>query len=337
MTKLPKGIRFRGNKFYIDVTVAGKRVTRTAASLEDALIKQAELKKALIMGKPLKVASDCEAWTLQKAHEVAKNTRWKGTKAERSANLNAQRALDFFGKHTLLNDITGEWLDAFVEHLQKRGNSNGGVNRKLAALSMLFTVAVDRGGAIKRPKLPRQKEGGGRIRWLEASEEETMLNLLTQWGDEDMKDVVQVLVDTGLRVGELFALQERDIRDGRIYVWENKTDHPRAIPMTTRVKEIVERRSVKEPINKLFPYSPAWIRTKWTRLRTVMKLSDDPQFVPHMLRHTFASRLVQRGATIPVVQQLMGHRCIQVTMRYAHLAPSNGVEAIQLLEVKKAK
>ena len=54
-----------------------------------------------------------------------------------------------------------------------------------------------------------------------------------------------------------------------------------------------------------------------------MGLLEDDQFVPHMLRHTCASRLVSKGIQLPQVMLWMGHRNIQTTMRYSHLAPKD--------------
>jgi integrase len=51
----------------------------------------------------------------------------------------------------------------------------------------------------------------------------------------------------------------------------------------------------------------------------------------HDLRHTFASRLVMAGVDIRTVQELMGHKTIQATLRYAHLAPQHQLEAVQRL------
>ena len=52
---------------------------------------------------------------------------------------------------------------------------------------------------------------------------------------------------------------------------------------------------------------------------------------PHVLRHTFCSRLVQLGAPLANVQELMGHEVIETTMRYAHLAPDHDASDISLL------
>ncbi len=59
------------------------------------------------------------------------------------------------------------------------------------------------------------------------------------------------------------------------------------------------------------------------------RLSDG---VAHALRHTCASRLVQRGVGLKVVQQWMGHKRIEVTLRYAHLSPTSLLEAVKVLE-----
>ena len=58
------------------------------------------------------------------------------------------------------------------------------------------------------------------------------------------------------------------------------------------------------------------------------KLSD---FTWHCLRHTFASRLVMAGVDLRTVQELMGHKTIQMTVRYAHLAPQHQLAAVQRL------
>ena len=56
----------------------------------------------------------------------------------------------------------------------------------------------------------------------------------------------------------------------------------------------------------------------------------------HTMRHSFASHLVMRGAPIVAVQELMGHATIQMTMRYAHLAPHVAREAVALLDAPSA-
>jgi integrase len=152
-------------------------------------------------------------------------------------------------------------------------------------------------------------------------------------------DAIKVLLDIGCRCGEIWCIQARDVHEatGMLAIWENKADHPRSVPMTSRVKEILKRRAGRYPTGKLFPFENPWLRNQWDRVKAVMKLENDDQFVPHCLRHTCASRLVQRGLSIVKVQKWLGHKTIQITLRYAHLAPADLLEGAAMLEPLAAK
>ena len=90
-----------------------------------------------------------------------------------------------------------------------------------------------------------------------------------------------VLIDTGLRGSELWNLECRDVdfKQGLLSIWQNKTDHPRSIPMTQRVREILARRCSTFK-GKPFPYGNDWLGDCWDRIKAVMELKDDPQFIP---------------------------------------------------------
>jgi hypothetical protein len=64
-------------------------------------------------------------------------------------------------------------------------------------------------------------------------------------------------------------------------------------------------------------------RAVWNDAKQEVGLGDDDQVVPHILRHTCASRLVQGGIDIRRVQMWLGHQTLQMTMRYAHLATND--------------
>jgi site-specific recombinase XerD len=148
-------------------------------------------------------------------------------------------------------------------------------------------------------------------------------------------------VDSGLRFGEMMRIDgNRDIdhKHKAVTVWETKADLPRTVPLTERAYAAIKRRITTHGAHnkgKLFPYHDNWMRHTWDRMKASLELSDDDQYVIHALRHTFASRLVQRGVPIQVVQQLLGHKDIKMTMRYAHLSPVNLRDAVALLEQTK--
>src|SRR5690606_8228102 len=75
--------------------------------------------------------------------------------------------------------------------------------------------------------------------------------------------------------------------------------------------------------------------TKWP-LWTSAKNAQLRRIGWHVLRHTFASHLVMRGAPLKAVQELMGHSTIEMTMRYAHLSPDARRQAVKLLDIREA-
>jgi integrase len=349
--KLPRGIRLRGNRFYVDVTVDGVRRTATCDSLDAAITRQKEMRRQIMRGEdaPVAAASGDGSWTLKRALTVTLSLPpkegWKGAPAEASSTKNANLAIAYFGEDARLSDITTASLDDYVSHLIEEGNGGGTINRKLSAISKLMTVAARRGGLpAGKPLFPhRMAEAENRHREVTKVEEKNILTLLDQWNKDDHRDAVAVLLDTGMRCGELWklAVQDVDTDRGLLHVggragYTTKNRDYRVIPMTPRVKEIIERRinDMLSPVTgeaRVFPYDNWWLRTQWAKLRTALGMTRDKQFVPHSLRHTCASRLVQGGVRLEVVQKWLGHKTITVTQRYAKLATANLEEAASVL------
>ncbi len=319
---LPRGIRRRGQVLFVDASYKGKRATATVASgnLEEAKAKQAALRNQLMNGVATEEdAPQSTAWTLDEATARCREVEWAGSKGEKSALINSQAALDHFGGDRPLDRITTSSLDDYAAALAVGGNSAGTINRKFAALSKVMSCAIDRGGLLAKPKFPRKKEFAGRIRFITEDEEAMFLSTCEKLGWQDFGDVVAVLIDTGLRRGELVRLTVRDadLVNKVINVWETKTGNAQSVPLTQRAFKIAER-WCQQTNDRLVKFTLTQLRHKWDYVRSLLGLGDDPQFVLHVCRHTCASRLVQRGAPLVVIKEWMGHKAIQTTMRYAH-------------------
>lgn len=131
------------------------------------------------------------------------------------------------------------------------------------------------------------------------------------------------LLDTGARIGEALALKWGDIHKGVATFWLSKSGRSRSVPLTERAAEaLVSARAhgTTGPFSKI-PY--ANFKYNWNQARKENRFSDDPHMVPHILRHTCASRLVQAGIDLRRVQTFLGHQTIQMTLRYAHLATND--------------
>ncbi len=338
-----KGIRQRGDSFLVDVTVGGKRRTATCASLSDAIKHRHVLQNELIYGVEAQAnaRANARAWTLAdalaKLLSLPKPDGWKGMSYEKQATLNAEDAMKFFGPKRKLEDIGREDVDAWLDDCAQRGNSDSTINRKRSALSKMMRIAVEYGGLAEMPKLPRQrKEPVGRIRQISANEEEQLKAFFRAHGMGQWHGVVAMLIDTGVRCSELWNVRDEDVdlKTGVMMVYGTegkgtKNGKIRSVPLTQRAREVLlENMGDGRP----FPYSNSDLRHAWDKARAHMGLTDDKDFTPHVCRHTCASRLVKAGVSLPVVQAWLGHSNIQTTMRYAHLYPSDLMNAVKALE-----
>ena len=74
--------------------------------------------------------------------------------------------------------------------------------------------------------------------------------------------------------------------------------------------------------DRLFPFDNKWKYGGWNMARRDLGYEKTEWYVPHITRHTACTRMLQKGVPLPVVSQWLGHKSIQVTMRYAHFVPS---------------
>jgi integrase len=328
-----EGIRQRGDSFLVDVTVNGKRRTRTCKTHEEAVVARLQM-EAEMRGGAIQAAATPASWDLNKAYATTLEMRWRDTKNETKAARNARDVVAFFGGSRQLDTITTTGIDEYVKHLRAKKNSPGTINRKLAALSAMFTDAEERGGCTRKPRLIRQPEPTHRIRYLSPEEERQLAEWMIEWNQPAVLEAITVLIDTGMRVGELLAMEVKDIdlKENIISIWVNKGDLPRSVPMTQRVRDIIAGRVAASRGLVFYNLTRETLRYYWDRARSEMGLDDDDQFVPHALRHTCATRLVQKGVSLFVVQKILGHSSIQVTEKYAHLSQRELKDAINILQ-----
>lgn len=330
----------RGGSFMVSVGSGKDRfreMFRTRVEAEEAELKEKHRRKAQeASGGPVEAPKAqpvvAPGKTIEDAFRLTLRLRWKGNKAEHTAYKNGNSVVKALGSDMLLTDITPEKINEMLFEFEDLGNSGSTINRKMSSFSLMLKTALDQGWLKALPKVPRRREGAHRVRWLDEGEEAKILAKCDQLGLSDLRDFIIVAIDTGFRRTELMQLKAKDFANGllHLHAGQTKTDEARAVPATKRVKDILDARKHLERIFEgLNNHSLRW---QWDRLKDLMGMADDPQFIVHMLRHTCASRLVQRGVPLAMVQKWMGHKTIMTTMRYAHLAPDNLTQAMKALE-----
>lgn len=260
--------------------------------------------------------------------------KWKNNKDLIGPKTRCKRLLELLG-NIPLSKIDDDVVAEMVRKLDATKIKPSTVNRFLATLKTIMKFKRQPCDHIKL-----RKESKGRIRVISKEEETTAINLLRNTSHSDRRqfyyevaDLVEVLIDTGMRLSEALTLAADDINfsSNLIHIWINKGERPRSVPMTKRVATILKRRlenNVKNPFNLTTYQSDK----AWAWAREEMGLKNDTEFIIHALRHTCASRLVNAGIDLYVVKEWLGHSSIQVTERYAHLAPQKLAHAALKLE-----
>jgi len=239
-----------------------------------------------------------------------------------------------------VNQITTPLINVLIDyHRETFDNSNKTINKKVSNLKITLEEMENDGHMtmIKFPK--RLKESKGRTHYLTEEMEVQLLDTFTHWGLHEHHDFVKCLIDLGPRRGELLGLEKRfvDFNLKQITFPDRKCDNPVSVPMTDVVVKILTPYYLRcRPTDKLFPYKPDWITNIWNRVRDHLGYAEKEWYVPHLCRHTCATRLVQRGVPLGVVKDWMGHESIQATMIYAHHAPKQLHEAVKVLNTSKS-
>lgn len=161
------------------------------------------------------------------------------------------------------------------------------------------------------------------LAWLTVDEIKQLLAECEKSKAEDLVTIVKICLATGARWGEAESLTGKQISPGLITYIKTKGKKNRAVPISDELYEILPKVRTSKPI-----FTGCYSAFRGAVKRAGIELPDGQ--LSHVLRHTFASHFMMRGGNILVLQRILGHTDIKVTMRYAHLAPDHLSEAIRL-------
>lgn len=234
-------------------------------------------------------------------------------------------------------------LRSYAAWLGTRGYAASTVARRLASLRSFFRyhrrqggVEVDPAGGLRNPKQPKRLP-----KLLGVEEVARLLDAIPTGKPLGVRDraMFEVLYGGGLRVGELVGLDldDLDLEQGLVRV-RGKGRRERLAPIGGVASAWVgrwlgSRRPAQADEKAVF------VNHRGTRLSTrsvgrfleeyLLGLGLDPASSPHTLRHSFATHLLDRGADLRSVQELLGHRSLTTTQIYTHVTGERLIDAYQ--------
>lgn len=204
-------------------------------------------------------------------------------------------------------------------------------NRFRALFSLIFREAMRNGRATSNPaRLVRLRpENNGRIRFLTDDEERRLRNVIRKQFPEHLPELT-IALGTGMRLSEQYSLtwEQIDFIRKEVHLDQTKNGSARSTPMNADVvhafKELMKIGSPTEPGSPVFQ-----LRSPRYWFATALAEAGITGYRWHDNRHTFCSRLAMRGENLKVIQQLAGHKTIQMSARYAHLGEKNLRSAVE--------
>ena len=244
-----------------------------------------------------------------------------------------------------LKDISSFDLEKVKSHMRKEGLAERTIEYALAVVRMAFNRAKEWGlfqGDNPASKVKPPRKDNRRLRFLTPDEARVLLEAIKA-RSQQLYEICLLSLHTGMRAGEIFNLTwgDIDLARGLIYVRDPKNKTTRVAYMTEEVKRTFMAKVPGDPSELVFKDRKGQKIKKVSRVfwEVVQKLGFNEGVTDlrmrvcfHTLRHTFGSWLVMSGVPIYTVKELMGHKTLAMTERYAHLAAEAQREAVKEIE-----
>ena len=271
--------------------------------------------------------------TLSEATRVVYRRRKNGTKSATNFLIGMKHNIKALGDLPV-NKITRPMVNKMMDILkQERKNSNAVVNQKMGYLRVVLQE-MEEDGFIEMIKMPKPRPTkNSKVHYLTEDMEKELLDYFSVHSKKAFH-IVSLLIDLGCRVNELLELEKRfvDFKNNQINFNERKNDKAVAVPMTQRVRWIMNLYYYDvDDTDRLFDINYSELNAIWQKARKDLGYADKKFYTIHLCRHTCASRLVQRGVPILLVKDWLGHEDIENTMIYAHLAPKALHSVVEVL------
>jgi len=342
------GVFRKNGSFWIDYYADGRRHREKVSSSRTLAVKALRKRQVDIAeGKFLDIKREENVRFSDFAQEYLEKFAKPNKRSWKSIDVHYIKHFTAFFGTKCLHEITPHDIERYKSHRllsvnatpkikNRRAISTSTVNRQMSWLRGVFNRAIDWGklehNPFKKVKFFKEKNGG--TRYLEKEE----IGRLLEHCSPRLRPIVTLAINTGMRKGEIQNLKWGDLNfsegQEKIIVRISKSGEMRYIQMN----EAVQRALVSVKKHPGSPYVFCGEDGKpynfQKSFETALKHSAILHFRFHDLRHTFASQMVMAGVDLNTVRELLGHKSLDMTLRYSHLSPDHKARAVRVLDAR---
>ncbi len=246
----------------------------------------------------------------------------------------------YFAGH-VLSEITPQAIAGYKKYRREMGIKVSTLAKELELLRATLNVAVREWewmdvNPFTKVRIEQPRDNN--YRWLTIDEEDALVSKCA----DRIKGIVIFALNTGMRQDEILSLKWQDVDMVRktLIVVKSKNGEQRTLPLNKAAMNILlSKGKIRHISGMVFP-SQAGTKINPGNLRRAFNSARDKSGIDHVrfhdLRHTFATRLVQAGVDLYAVKELLGHKSIKMTMRYAHHYPESLRYGVDILDKIKA-
>ena len=326
----------KNGSYWIDYRVAGRRHRQKigpSKKLAETVLQKRQVEiaenKFLDVKKEEKIKFKDFAHVYLENHCKVNNKAWATADWTYLNPANKKSLVAYFGDK-FLHEISPLMIEQYKRERKETVKSST-VNRALVILSSMLNRAIDWGKAKNNPmqRVKLLKINNQRLRYLEKVEIQNLLNV----SSPKLNAIITLALNTGLRKGEIEKLKwdDVDLRKNTICLLEQKNGSKSYIPINGPARQVLmtHRRCINSPF--VFCKNNGESYNVRKSFETALKKSGILNASFHTLRHTFGSYLAMSGVDLNTIRELMRHKSISMTLRYAHLSKDHKGRAVDVL------
>src|SRR5216683_6701690 len=328
----------RGTVYWVAYYHRGKEYRESSESENESAAKKLLKKRIAEVAQGRLIGPNQERVTFDDlAQALLADYQINGRRSARSARLSISHLRKFFGFDRAI-DITTDRIRAYAADRQEASAANASINRELAALKRMFSLAVQDGRLSNAPYIPSLEEDNARQGFLDHAAFVALIANLPEY----LRDPITFLYLSGWRLGEMKALEWRDVdlAGGVVHLRPeiSKNKDGRLLPLSGELLEIMNRAHAKRRPDCPFVFhrdgEPIGdFRKAWS---TACKAAGLHPILVHDLRRTAVRNMVRAGISDRVAMTLSGHKTRSVFDRYNIVSEADLAEAAEKLQAHLA-